>query len=63
MDGQSLLVPDLRLTRACFQGDKDDISQQCEQQRWLFHFCVEAEATRWNASAPAEVRRQAEPQC
>lgn len=34
MDGQSLLVPDLRSTRACFQGDKDDVSQQCEQQHW-----------------------------
>lgn len=54
MDGQSLLVPDLCSTRPCFQGDRDDVSQQCEQQHRLgifFHFSQ-------NASAPAGARRR-----
>lgn len=61
MDRQFLVVPDLLSTRACFHGDKDDVSQQCEQQHWLgiFSICVEAEPTGWNTSAPAEVRSQA----
>lgn len=63
MDGQSLLVPDLWSTRACFQGDKDDVSDSANNNtdREFSHFWVEAETPR-NASAPADVRRRADPQ-
>lgn len=64
MDRQSLLVPDLCSTRACFQGNKDDVSDSANNNidREFSHFWV-AEAMPWSASAPALVRRQAEPHC